>query len=214
MNYYLYEIRNNLNGRIYVGVHKTDDLNDGYMGSGKVITRAIAKYGIEHFTKVILEQFQDEPAMYAREKEIVTDEFLLREETYNLRRGGCGGFDYINKAGLSLKFDHINKAGLNGNKVKVEKGITNKGKKYRQAKKANHWMPGLLATKTQASTQKKIDAFAAGSHQQGTKNSQFGSMWITDGKASKKIKINDAVPEGWSKGRVLSKQWRLPGLAP
>ena len=35
--------------------------------------------------------------MYAKEKEIVTEEFILREDTYNLRRGGYGGFDYINK---------------------------------------------------------------------------------------------------------------------
>lgn len=94
--YILYQITNNLNGKIYVGVHKTNNLDDGYMGSGKVIRSAIAKYGIENFTKDILEQFEDAAAMYAREKEVVTDEFLLREDTYNLRRGGTGGFDYLN----------------------------------------------------------------------------------------------------------------------
>ena len=39
--------------------------------------------------------------MFAREKEVVTDEFLARPDTYNLRRGGFGGFDYINKLGLN-----------------------------------------------------------------------------------------------------------------
>jgi len=43
MFYYLYEIKNLINNKIYVGVHKTNDLNDGYMGSGKVIRRAIKK---------------------------------------------------------------------------------------------------------------------------------------------------------------------------
>ena len=68
MFYILYRVTNNLNGKIYVGVHKTNDLDDGYMGSGKVINRAIEKYGIENFSKVILEQFEDPAAMYAREK--------------------------------------------------------------------------------------------------------------------------------------------------
>jgi 5-methylcytosine-specific restriction endonuclease McrA len=33
------------------------------------------------------------------------------------------------------------------------------------------------------------------------KNSQSGTMWITDGTVNKKIKITDEVPSGWSKGR-------------
>lgn len=36
--YYIYQITNLVNAKIYVGVHKTKDLNDGYMGSGKVIS--------------------------------------------------------------------------------------------------------------------------------------------------------------------------------
>lgn len=101
MFYYLYEIRNNLNDKIYVGVHKTTDMDDGYMGSGKILLRAISKNGIENFTKTILETFATSEQMYAREKEVVTDEFLLREDVYNLRRGGTGGFDYINRSGIT-----------------------------------------------------------------------------------------------------------------
>lgn len=52
--------------------------------------------------KDILEFFDTSEAMYAREKEVVTAEFLLREDTYNLRRGGFGGFDYINKTRLNV----------------------------------------------------------------------------------------------------------------
>jgi hypothetical protein len=37
--------------------------------------------------------------------------------------------------------------------------------------------------------------------QSGEKNSQFGTMWITDGVTNKKIKKNDTIPEGWCKGR-------------
>ena len=91
MFYYLYEIRNKLNGKKYVGVHKTDDMNDGYMGSGKVLKLAVQKHGIENFEKIILEMFEDDESMFAREKEVVTEEFLARDDVYNLRRGGYGG---------------------------------------------------------------------------------------------------------------------------
>lgn len=39
--------------------------------------------------------------------------------------------------------------------------------------------------------------------QSGSKNSQFGTMWITDGTANKKIKVSDHIEEGWKKGRTV-----------
>jgi len=37
----------------------------------------------------------------------------------------------------------------------------------------------------------------------GNKNSQYGTMWITDGKENKKIKKESLIPEGWYKGRKV-----------
>jgi hypothetical protein len=37
----------------------------------------------------------------------------------------------------------------------------------------------------------------------GSGNSQFGTMWITDGSSNLKIKKNDSIPEGFRKGRVI-----------
>lgn len=102
MFYYLYEIKNTVNNKIYVGVHQTKDMNDGYMGSGTVINKAYEKYGKEKFVKTILEYFNNREDMIHREKELVNEDFLLRDDTYNVRRGGTGGFDYINKNGLNI----------------------------------------------------------------------------------------------------------------
>ena len=99
MFYTVYKITNNINGKYYIGKHQTKDLNDGYMGSGKLIKQSIDRYGVENFTKEILFACDNEAEMNNKEAELVT----LSEETYNLCPGGKGGFGYINNAGI-VKF--------------------------------------------------------------------------------------------------------------
>lgn len=89
--YIVYKIINKLNNCIYVGVHKTDDLNDGYMGSGRLIIQSIKKNGIENFEKRILYVTEFKELAYKCEKLLVTESFAKRRDTYNMKAGGNGG---------------------------------------------------------------------------------------------------------------------------
>ena len=92
MFYTVYKITNHINNKIYIGKHRTKDLNDKYMGSGKAIYLAIKKYGKENFTKEILFVYDNEQEMNIKEKELVNENFVRSKQSYNISLGGKGGF--------------------------------------------------------------------------------------------------------------------------
>lgn len=91
MKYTIYQIRNKINGKIYIGKHQTENIDDGYFGSGVALRKAIQKHGKENFVKEILFVFDSEDEMNAKERELITEEFVSRKDTYNLGVGGEGG---------------------------------------------------------------------------------------------------------------------------
>lgn len=96
MKYIVYETRNLLNNKIYIGYHKTNNIHDEYLGSGKLLKKAINRYGKEHFKKKILHIYNSKTEALEKEKELVNEMFVNSTNTYNLKKGGEGGFDYIN----------------------------------------------------------------------------------------------------------------------
>ena len=85
---YFYKITNNINQHFYYGVHCTDNLNDGYMGSGKRLHYAYKKYGMENFSKEILKFFDTIQEAYEYEAEVVTEELVHNPDCYNIQCGG------------------------------------------------------------------------------------------------------------------------------
>lgn len=94
MYFIIYKTMNLLNGKYYIGKHQTKKLDDGYLGSGKYLLRAIKKYGEQNFVKEILHIFEHEWQMNLAERILVVPD---QEVNYNLCSGGKGGFGYINK---------------------------------------------------------------------------------------------------------------------
>lgn len=95
---YIYLITNNLNGKNYVGKHSTNNLEDGYMGSGKHLKRALQKYSKENFSKKILAYADTEEKLNWFECFYIK-KYHARTNGYNLTDGGDGtlGFTSPNK---------------------------------------------------------------------------------------------------------------------
>lgn len=89
---FVYKTTNNLNGDYYYGVHSTNNLDDGYMGSGARIKRSINKYGKENFTREIVQFFSSAKCAFSLERAIVTNELIKDPHCLNLAIGGYGGY--------------------------------------------------------------------------------------------------------------------------
>lgn len=212
MYYIIYKITNQINGKFYIGSHKTKDLNDNYMGSGKYLKLAQEKCGIENFKKEILFVFDTAEKMYLKEAEIVNEDFLATENTYNLKIGGFGGFDHINNNEV-LRKEKNKKARFNADMSILNKyGVTNPSKEQSVRKKLSESMirrkkngydkipPSFAGKKHTDDTKRKMSESQKGK-QTGALNSQYGTIWINNGDINKKIKNNLPIPNGWLKGR-------------
>jgi len=204
MYFTVYKITNLINGKIYIGVHQTKNLDDGYMGSGKCIKRAIEKYGVSNFHKEYLEIFDNQEDMFNMESKIVNEDFILDNKNYNLKLGGFGGYgDHMNeRLKTLLQEDSFRKTFSE----KISRGLK---KKYNddlefKNRKKQFFVdnPSFKGMKHSKETREKMSKSSKGLGS-GENNSQFGTMWITDGCVSKKIKKADVIPEGWYPGRVI-----------
>ena len=201
MYYTIYQITNLINSKTYIGKHITKDIDDSYMGSGKLLRAAINKYGIENFEKQILYVFETEEEMNSKERELVTEEFCLRKDTYNLCVGGHGGFSYINR-------NKLNNENKNKNEISIKvskklRGRTNKkaSERLKQRHKDGLVKYDTFTGKTHSQETKKKISSALKGKAVNEKNSQYGTMWITNGQENKKVKKDSSIPQGWYKGR-------------
>jgi len=214
MYYTIYKITNLIDGKIYIGCHKTGDLDDGYMGSGKYLKRAINKHGIDNFIKDILQVFDNPEDMFEMEAKLVNEGFVKERSNYNLKVGGEGGFDYINENGLNLYGNN----GENGKKnllsrsdiIKLlkERGTYEAYCKLISLNKKKYYADGGIngfKNKRHTEESKKKIGKANSILQKGKRNSQYGTMWICNHDLKENIKIlkTDPIPDGWVKGRKI-----------
>jgi len=89
MQYSIYKTTNKVTGKFYIG--KQYKNNPNYLGSGKLLKKAIKKHGKHNFTKVILEDKLSPKQANIREDFFIEKTGARGRQGYNMARGGTGG---------------------------------------------------------------------------------------------------------------------------
>ncbi len=217
----------------YIGKHKTGMIQgDGYIGSGTKLHEIYNALGEEEFHKryedIILEFCFDKDSLNGAEiKWIDQEKTLYTYGGWNLSLGGDGGWDYVNQNKLHPQYNNkplwseIQKkkwanVDLPRQKEEYEKNGTKnfyywhtlEGKRERSQLGVNAvkklFPEGIWKNKTHKQSSKELIGAKSKIHQRGSGNSQFGSMWITDGNQNKKIQKDSIIPAGFRRGRTTS----------
>ena len=204
--HYIYKTTNIKNGKFYVGMHSTYNLNDGYLGSGTELRRSIRRNGKDNFKIEFLEFFDSREDLINKEKELVNEQLLKDPMCMNLKPGGTGGFN---------NEEHRIKAQTAGLNV-MNKTRNNDKRRLWLLKNDSEWSTywkknisdGLKGNKiwlgkTHSEETKRKIGEANSIKMKGDGNSQFGTCWITNGTENKKIKKTDKLPKGWEFGRKI-----------
>lgn len=78
-----------LKDHYYIGQHTTNDLNDGYKGSGNIVRKYYKKHPLD-YTKEILYFCNDKEELNRKEKELI-EPHLGKDYCLNIAVGGAGG---------------------------------------------------------------------------------------------------------------------------
>jgi hypothetical protein len=205
--HFLYKTTNLINGKFYYGMHSTNDLQDGYLGSGTLLKRSINKHGAKNFHIKVLEFFDTREALVEAEKKLITNNQVEDSDCMNLKPGGRGGF---------MNEEHAKNFHAAGGR-KVRQLINEKRKQdlgYRET-----WIVNMSKAQTKR-FESQPGTFVGKKHTEESKaktrltreekglnkpenNSQFGTKWITNEGENKKIKATEEIPEGWRAGRKI-----------
>ena len=181
-------------------MHSTEDINDGYLGSGKRIKAEVKKYGKENFVKEILEYLPSREALCEREAEIVNEDVLKDPLCLNLKNGGEGGWEHVNKSRTPEDLVKLGRS-WRGNST-GNKGVPRTPEWRQNLSRAIKGKPGTLGMLgKQHSQNSKVKMSESGS---GEKNSQFGTCWVTNGVKPVKIKkeqLDEYLTKGFRRGR-------------
>jgi len=214
--HYVYKTTNPKD-RYYIGAHSTDDLEDGYMGSGLLVKSSIRAHGKENHEFEILEFCPDRQSLFEREAELVPIELLEDPLCMNLRAGGTGGWDHINSDPIKAReiqsmAGRLGAASLKNRLIsdpEFRERISIQNRDISIRSYINRKVPHPVSFKGlyhSEESKKKMSESSKGTGL-GNKNSQYGTCWVFKeiAKKIKKEELDYHLSEGWIRGRKGNK---------
>lgn len=212
--HYIYKTTNLINQKYYVGMHSTNNLDDGYIGSGTRLWRSIQHYRRENFNVEILEFLPDRKSLKEREAEIVNLVLLKDPLCMNICTGGYGGWEVYNSNGelqrqkclrgnSKMSWLRQNDSAWRLQESERKRKITIKA--HSDGKMNIEAFRNAFKGKAHSDETRKLIGEKNSVKQLGSGNSQFGTKWIYSSveRRSRKISKKQEVPEGWTLGRKM-----------
>lgn len=119
LKHFVYEIKNNLNKKKYIGKHsgKFEDILFTYFGSSIHLRNAIKKYGVHNFSYSILAEASSEDKAYMIEKKLTLEfDVANNKNFYNMKPGGKGnskGTHFSEETKKKISKNHHDVSGSN-----------------------------------------------------------------------------------------------------
>jgi hypothetical protein len=195
----------------YIGMHSTDNLDDGYLGSGHKLWHKIKYHGKENFRIEYLEFFKTRKELSDREIEIVNEDLLADPMCMNLCKGGDVGFTQEQLIKGAKKTSE--KVWKDPNYIAKMKLVSSEVMKklWSDPEISKRLLDGAMKSfkgkKHTDETKRKIGENSSRA-QKAELNSQFGTCWIhnTEDLINKRIKkgeIEKYLQEGWKSGMKM-----------
>ena len=87
---FVYKTTCQITDKYYIGIHSTNNLDDGYLGSGIQLSNSIVKHGKGNHRREILLFTDTRELLVDKEREIVNEQLLRDPLCMNLMKGGSG----------------------------------------------------------------------------------------------------------------------------
>lgn len=203
MNYLIYKTTNLLNNKYYIGCHQTDDLNDGYLGSGKHLKYAIKKYGKNNFKFEIMYFLSSKEEMFELERKIVNEDLINNPLTYNLKIGGSGGNPGIVGAFKGKK--HSNETKEKQRQSSLKQITTDEKRKKLSVNNAMKNNPEIRKKVSETLTGRTC----SNAHRRRVAEANLGTILINNGIIAKRIPKDDLAKyenTEWAKGGLPRKK--------